>query len=369
MTSWLSARGGGVPAAMLPLVRVLRRRDVKVSVIALHDGPTPQGCHDATVLGPRAVGFAPAMAASLRTADADLVHLHGLWMYPSLAVLRWSRAFSRPRIISPHGMLDPWALAQSPWKKKLALSVFERQNLEGAACLHALNSAEAEALRAFGLRNPIAVIPNGVDLPAEPKPWDERSRKVLLFLGRIHPKKGIYQLQTAWAKAAVEPGAANWRLAIAGWDDGGHLSGLMRQAAELGISETIDFLGPLFGDAKAQVLQNADAFILPSLSEGLPMAVLEAWSYSLPVLMTKECNIPEGFAANAALRISTQPDRLADSLRIFFALRSAERLAMGEAGRRLVEHQFTWDRIAADMHEIYAWILGGSSVPSCIKTD
>ncbi len=164
--------------------------------------------------------------------------------------------------------------------------------------------------------------------------------------------------------------AARWRLVVAGWDDGGHAAGLKSLARELGLSQReVLFHGPRFGKDKAALLTHADAFILPSYSEGFPMAVLEAWSYSLPVFMTQECNMPEGFAVDAAMEITTEPAELAQRLGDLMTMSENERRAMGAAGRRLVEDRFTWDRITADMHEVYNWVLGGGPPPSCVMTD
>lgn len=354
---------------MLPLAAALRNRDVATSVLGLRDGQAPDGAIDAPVVGPRGFGFAPALARRLCDVAADLVHLHGIWMYPSRVVCQWSATARRPRLVSPHGMLDPWAIANSAWKKRIAAALYERRNLAGAACLHALNTAEAKAIRAFGLSNPIAVVPNGVDLPSPADRPATGGGKTLLYLGRLHPKKGIAELLQAWAIVGKERVAADWRLLVAGWDDGGHLAALERQAEELGITDRVAFPGPLFGKQKVQALASATAFILPSFSEGLPMAVLEAWSYRLPVLMTGECNIPEGFAAGAAIEVTTEPTHLAQRLCNLMTMPEAERDAMGEAGRRLVEDRFTWDRVAAEMHEVYTWVLGGGPPPSCVMTD
>ena len=116
--------------------------------------------------GPRAFGYAPELSRALDAARLDLVHTHGLWMYPSVAAAwRWATRWKRPLVVSPHGMLEPWAVRNSAWKKRIAGWLFENRHLRRAACLHALNDAEYEAIRAYGLTNPVAVIPNGVDLP------------------------------------------------------------------------------------------------------------------------------------------------------------------------------------------------------------
>jgi poly(glycerol-phosphate) alpha-glucosyltransferase len=236
-------------------------------------------------------------------------------------------------------MLDRWALANSAWRKRFAMALFERDHLMRAACIHALTQAEASDIRAAGFSAPIAVIPNGVDLPAAiiypaRRPMPKDGRRVLLFLGRLHPKKGIGPLCAAWGKVvAINPTIAEtWRLVIAGWDDGGHLPEFRAAAAQSGAAESIDFCGPLYGAEKSAAYAHADAFILPSFSEGLPMTMLEAWAHSCAVFATASCNLPEGFRAGAAFPITTEPDEMAAVLAQ--ALPDAERLASaGDAGR------------------------------------
>lgn len=125
--------------------------------------------------------------------------------------------------------------------------------------------------------------------------------------------------------------------------------------------------GPVFDDAKKACFQNADAFVLPSFSEGLPMSILEAWSYLLPVLMTAECNIPEGFQAGAAVEVRPEVGSVADGLRSFLSLSAAERKNMGLRGRSLVEAKFSWPQIAGQMLEVYKWVLGQGPQPDCVR--
>jgi poly(glycerol-phosphate) alpha-glucosyltransferase len=391
LTPWLGRRGGGVAVAVRSLARSLRAAGVGVSLHALAEegdggaeGASPGG-DDPPVrlhrrLGPEALGFAPRMRHALSAEGPDLVHVHGLWTYPSRASLTWSRRSARPVVISPHGMLDPWALARSRWKKRVAGFLYETAHLRRGACLHALCRAEAEALRSYGLGNPIAVIPNGVDLPEampEVRPdWcmdGMEGRRALLFLGRLHPKKGLVQLLQAWAavtRGAPGRGEADaWCLVIAGWDQGGHLGELQGLARDLGIAAGVRFAGPQFGPAKRATLAHADAFVLPSLSEGLPMAVLEAWSYGLPVIMTPQCNLPEGFEHGAAVRAEPDPRGLAASIHGLLRMPEGERRGMGDRGRRLVERRFSWPRIGREMRRVYEWVLGDAPMPACVLLD
>jgi poly(glycerol-phosphate) alpha-glucosyltransferase len=271
-------------------------------------------------------------------------------------------------------MLDPWAMTHSAAKKRLVRLLYEDRMLRTAASIHALNQAELDAARAFGLRNPICVIPNGVTLPepgpAPPSPWAKTlgtDARVLLFLGRLHPKKNVHGLVDAIAILKAQRALGDWRLAIAGWDQGGYGESLAADVAARGLTREIAFLGALFGAQKEAALRNASAFALPSFSEGLPMAVLEAWAHGLPVAMTSACNLPAGFEAGAALEVATTPDALAATLHDFFAAPPQSLERMGAKGRALVENRFSWDAVAEQFLEVYGWMTGGGAPPANVS--
>jgi glycosyltransferase involved in cell wall biosynthesis len=379
LLSSVSRANGGISESVRRLAQSQQATGmVDVAVLSLQDKFTDQDlprwrplqpqCH--SVWGPRAMGYAPALLPALLKQTADVTHVAGLWMYPSVASLRAAQRSGRPYIISPHGMLDPWALKNSAWKKQLASRLFERRHLEGAACLQALCASEAISIRAAGCAQPIFVLPNGIDLPdasacGSVPAWAGRvpaDRRVMLFLGRIHPKKGLHPLVEAWDAMRT----TNWQLVIAGWDQGGHLLELERLVQKLNLSDRITFCGPLHGPAKDAAYASAQAFILPSFSEGLPTTVLEAWAHGLPVLMTAACNLPEGFASGAALEISSEPAQLAQSMLLFDRMSPSEQADMGQRGRILAEQQFNWDRIAREMVAVYRWVAGQGPQPSCV---
>jgi poly(glycerol-phosphate) alpha-glucosyltransferase len=341
------------------------------------------------------------MDAALDEARPDIVALQGLWQYSSLATRRQWRQKGTPYVVSPRGMLDKWALANSRWKKVMAAFAFENAVLRDAGCLHALCEAEADSIRAYGLKNRIEIVPNGVELPemgevesGNAETLKGEGKKRLLFLGRIHPKKGLVGALRAWAEIRNSPFAirdsAEWQFVIAGWDQGGHEGELKALCGELGLKiasvfshggtrstegqnlklnsyklktsspelEDADvlFYGPAFGEDKEALLRSAEAFILPSFSEGLPMSVLEAWAYGLPVVMTPECNLPEGFASGAALEIRNSAGGF-EGMRTLIEMTNHERAAMGIRGRRLVEEKFTWPKVAQSLKEIYESLL------------
>ena len=303
--------------------------------------------------------------------------VHGLWMYPTGVALAWHHRTGRPFVVNPHGMLDPWAVNHSYWKKRLVSLFHESSSLRKAACLRALCGSEAGSMRAYGLRNPICVIPNGIDLPAEsvitPAPWEGSvapGRQALLYLGRIHPKKGLSRLLRAWALlrkwrfVLME----DWDLIIAGWSQNGHEQELKNLARQLGVAASVCFPGPQFGRAKTAAYHHADAFVLPSLSEGLPMAVLEAWAHQLPVVMTPQCHLPEGFEAGAALCAEPETASIVQTLEALFSMDHAARARMGRRGRQLAAGRFNWFKIGVQMHEVCHWLLGEAGPPGCLLT-
>jgi glycosyltransferase involved in cell wall biosynthesis len=308
----------------------------------------------------------------------DLLHLHGLWRSPTRIAPRLADA-GLPLVIAPHGMLDPGALAISRRRKQLVWRLWEHRALGSARCLHALCPAEAAAIRALLPRAPIAVIPNGVELPASssqpraptlpPPAWAGMvpdGEPVLLFLGRFHSKKGLDPLLAAWQAAAAAAERAGWWLALVGYGDDGALAQRVAAAQARGELKRLLVLGPVFAAEKAAVLQAASAFVLPSFSEGLPMAALEAMAHRLPCLLSAACNLPQAFSAGAALAAEPEQAALSASLLQLFALSAGERAAMGAAGQALVRNHFSWPQVAEHTRQLYSWILGGGPPPSFV---
>lgn len=296
----------------------------------------------------------------------DLVHLHGLWHYPSFLTRRLQTRFKKPSIVSPHGMLEGWALQNSSWKKRLVLLLFERKMLETATCIHALNENELNDIRKLGLRNPVCILPNGVEdrvsCFALPR------KQEVIFIGRLHPKKGLVNLINAWSTMPEDILKA-WHLRIIGWDDGGHERELESLVRTMSLEGSVSMNGPLFGAEKQKVLDEARLFILPSKSEGLPIAVLEAWESGLPVIMTQQCNLDIGFRSGCAIQVDITSDSIAQGLLKFFAKTENEQAEMGRQGMRLVADNFTWPRIAEQLLSVYQWIVKGDCRPSCVHLD
>lgn len=372
VTGALSPSSGGLFTSAARLAQALAvNPGTEVHLLGAADPTSPPGLapgplrvHPLAARGPSSLGYAPGLPTRMDGLALDVAHSHGLWIYSSVAVLRWHRSNHGPYIVSPHGMLDPWAVRRSAWKKKAVRRLFEDAHLRSSVCIHALCEAEAAAVRAFGLSNPICVIPNGVDLPPGnaglPSWWDaEDPRRVLLFLGRLHPKKGLAGLLEAWHDLRRSGGGGDWRLVIAGWDEEGHRARLERQVRELGLGPCVQFVGPQIADERCATYAGVDALVLPSHSEGLPMSVLEGWAHGLPVLLTPGCNLPIGVARGAAIEAAPDPLGLRVGLETLMEMTPGERVSMGQRGRDLVAERFEWASVAERMREVYEWAAGG----------
>ena len=389
VTASVSTLGGGIPEALSALAAAQVSLSLEVNAIGHLDAGTkiPKWTgHHLSALPAKALpqmNWAPKMRKALIEQSPSLIHTHGLWTQASITAYRFATSHRIPYLVSPHGMLDEWALNRSRLKKRVAVRLFENRHLKNASCLHALCHSEAQSFRNYGIKGPVAVVPNGVDLPENIPDNNLRDgRKTLLFLGRIHPKKGLANAIQAFAKAGI---TKDWQFVIAGWDQNQHLHELKQLCSEQKIStreipldqflaeedaaEDILFVGPAFNEQKSQLLRRADTFILPSFSEGMPMSVLEAWSYRLPVIMTRHCNLPEGFDASAAVETGTDVKEITTALLEFVDRGKDAQAEMGLSGRRLVEEHFTWTKIAADMIEVYKWILGEETRPGCLIGD
>lgn len=373
VTHWLSKTGGGVSEAVESLSRVVDRQSAAVQVLGLEDERWAldrlkwrgaSACAFAPS-APRILGRSPALRRALQEQNPDVVHTHGIWMYPSADVSAWSRDH-KPYLVSPHGMLDPWALGTSAWKKRLARFLFEDRHFKHSRCLHALNTAEAVAIRRFGYQGPIVIIPNGVDTPADrpalTPPWPEAIRlnaRVLLFLGRLHRKKNVHGLIDAVSRLRDHRRLDGWHIVVAGSGSPDYTNNLIRKSRDLSLGDVISFIGPVYGPEKEAAYRNASAFILPSQSEGLPIAVLEAWGYGLPVAMTPECNLVDSFALGAAHPLSAEPVQMSMDLAKFLSAGTHQLRRMGSIGRTLVKERYSWETIAQDFSHVYDWVAAG----------
>lgn len=303
--------------------------------------------HNATL------GFAPGLLDKILNADLDLLHLNGIWQLPSYQAATWAAQTRRPYLISPHGMLDPWIVRRGKLKKWLARIGFEKRSWRRASMFHALTEAEAgDIVRVTG-REAITIIPNPINQPETmvKRDVDIDGTQRVIYLSRIHPKKNVETLVDAWlAVDAVKSG--DWLLDIFGWGDADHCASL-RDKIERSGSSTVAFHGAVFGAEKAAVLERARFLILPSHSEGLPMAVLEAWAAGTPTLMSEACHLPLGIMVGAALDCGTKEAEISASLHRALTLPVEQWQGMSQRAVALARTSFSADAVGARLAHVY----------------
>lgn len=311
-----------------------------------------------------------ALLVVIHQARPDIIHSNGLWGAVNHWASRTARNFSIPLVIQPHGMLAPWALSHRAWKKNLAMALYQKRDLESAKLFVATSIAEYENIRRLGFRQPIAVVPNGIDLAVSRTIGSHRegigeNPRLVLFLGRIHPVKGLLNLVRAWGQLVPE----GWRLCLAGPDQGGHLAEVMALARKLEIDHLVDYVGELDGADKSSLYNRADLFVLPSFTENFGVVVAEALAHGVPVIASKGTPWAELEEHNCGWWVDIGVEPLAKALKEATDLTPEERHAMGQRGRRLVAQNYSWDKIGKDMLSVYEWVLEGGAPPSCVITD
>lgn len=293
----------------------------------------------------------------------SLIHRHGIWLKCSQDAVNFASRNGIPSLVSPRGMLEPWSLQYRAFKKKLAWYTYQRNSLQKVSMFHATSEMEAESIRSCGFTQPIVVIPNGVELPdayrGAPKKHGE---KVALFLSRINPKKGLPMLLEAWSRQRPE----GWKLRIAGNDDANHQVELMAQVARLKLSSSVDFVGPLYGEAKETAYREADIFVLPTFSENFGIVVAEALSYGVPVITTTGTPWQELSEYRCGWFVKPNVGDLQTTLDSAFSKSRDELQEMGVRGQELIRRRYQWPAIATQMAEAYRWLLGEGEKPDTV---
>lgn len=377
---------GGLASSVPSLASALAARGVENSLVTL-DYPE-HGAQCSTVgvtltsvptapLNRWLRGWSPPFRralASVARSGVDVLHGHGLWMFPNLYVRQVARTARVPLVISPHGMVEPWSLGHSRWKKRIVWQAFERENFQRATMFHATSHEEVDSIRALGFRQPVAMIPNGIEIPAEGAEGDRtlleqrhpelRGRHWLLFLSRLHPKKGVLELLRVWQRLHVQfPG---WHLVLAGPDLDGHGEIVRAEIGKLRLSACVTLTGMLTGELKSSAYAGAELFVLPTYSENFGVVVAEALAHGCPALTTHGAPWRSLPVHGCGWWIEMTEPELAATLSVALELSAAERRAMGARGREWVRRDFSWPHIAQEMEAAYAHLLGKGPRPDCV---
>ncbi len=301
--------------------------------------------------------------------DYDLVHTNAIFSYAVLPAY-WACQQQRvPYVIAPRGMLEPWALSYKAWKKRFYYTFLEKPALQHASAVQMLASTEAERTKPLNLNAPLIIVPNGIHIQdfeflVEPELFYQkfpatRNKTLILFLGRVDPKKGLDLLAVAFAKVHAQ--FSQTHLIVAGPDNIGFLPTAQGYFTQSGCLNAVTFTGMLTGSLKYAALAAVTVYVAPSYSEGFSMSVLEGMASGLPCVITSGCNFPE--AAEAAYVVNIDADEIADAL--IQCLKHPQRAkAIGDRARQLIFEKYTWDRIASTLIEVYTAILKKQSIPA-----
>ncbi len=382
VTTSISREGGGLFESVRNLSQATIKHGVNIEILGVNDAHT---CEDTgrwqplkvsvyPHFGPRRFAWAPGLSRHLAASAAEIVHLHGVWQYPTVAVLRWARRTRMPYLVSPHGMLEPWALRRSRYRKAVVNWIFQNACLQGATCLRATAPSEVESIRLAGFTNPVAMIRNGVPFPARlpaRQPARGRGRKRALFVSRIHPKKGLLNLVAAWDRIVkaekLKQRAEEWELVLVGPDECGHLAEVMGAVRARGLEKDILYGGEIWDEAgKLACYTDADLFVLPTFSENFGLVIAEALSCGVPVITTRATPWEELETRQCGWWIETGEEPLVRALRVAMTTPLETLREMGLRGRSLIETNYSWKEPGRQMAEVYEWLVGRRGRPECV---
>jgi len=309
-------------------------------------------------------GMRRAVDKLCRAERPSIIHNHGIWLPTNHWAVSSARKYGIPLVIHPRGMLEPWAIGHKGLKKRLAMAVFQRRDIKTAAAIVATSVNEYKNIRAMGFRQPIAIIPNGISFDkviGSTLPNPDKRERVVLFLSRLHPVKGLVNLVTAWARLNTK----GWKLKIAGPDEGGHGREVLALIEKLDIRDTVELVGEVEGEKKQALYKSADLFVLPTFSENFGVVVAEALSYGLPVITTKGAPWQDLETYQCGWWVDIGVEPLVAALKEAMTLSGHQREAMGKRGQAYVQ-SYNWSDIAHQTVNVYRWLLGRADKPDCL---
>jgi glycosyltransferase involved in cell wall biosynthesis len=322
-------------------------------------------------LGPKKLGNSPLMRQWLRaeveTSKVNIIHNHGMWMMPNIYPSEVSRGSNCKLVFSPHGTMSSYALDRSKFTKMVFWNFFQKNALDAVTCFHATAESEYLDIRRLGYKQPVCIIPIGVDIQeVEFREQILPQRKQLLFLGRVHPIKGVDILLNAWK--VVESKFLDWDLVIAGPDNDGYLAEMENLAIKLQL-DRVTFVGSLFGEEKMRAFKLASLYVLPTHSENFGITVAESLATGTPAIVTKGAPWSGLQNEGAGWWVDIGIEPLITCLEEALALSPAELGEKGLAGRDWMLRDFSWEHISSEFMAVYRWVHEGGELPSCVRLD
>jgi len=345
--------GGGVAGVALPLHKALSAQGTCYRLLFEHGEPSSR----------QSVGAGTWRELEQASRPA-LIHVHGLWFPFETRACRLALKKGLKLVVSPHGMLDPWALKQKWWKKKIAWYLYQKRLLEKADLLIVNSERERCHLLNLGIRTETAVIPNGVQMDVQERVLErQRKERTLLFLSRIAPGKGVPELLEAWHHI---PDKRGYKLRLIGYAQPSYGQKIMALIKKLGLSDSVSMEGPLYGEEKWQAFYDADYFVLPSHSENFAIVVAEALAAGLPVITTDQTPWQRLVSDGAGWICGVTSEEVERAVVNAIELEEQQRMRMVEKARA-ISKDYDWNTIVGQYRDVYGWLQGVIKKPGWLS--
>lgn len=367
--SSLSLKSGGPSQSVPLLVKGLASAGVDVTLMTIYSEDMNTKCLEGT-------------SAKLKILDSpcnrniveeyivsekfDIIQLQSIWDIYYHMVAKIARKYHIPYIFTPRGMLEPWSLSQKYLKKKFALAFYQKRDLKMSACIYTTADMEADHVRELGLKVPVCVIPNGVDTETYPcRTSIDKVKKQILFLSRIHVKKGVEILIDSFHHMHKE--FMDWKVVIVGNGEYDYINELKDRINRLGLQDCIEIKPPVYGEEKIKLYQESSIFCLPSFSENFGMVIVEAMSCGVPVLTTTNCPWQILNEKNVGWCVDLSVENIEKTLRNALSLPAEKLYAMGQRGSRLVYENFNYHNTSQKTKKLFEWLLKGGKSPEFMR--
>ncbi len=382
VTPEISKAGGGVATYVWDLAERALDYGINASVLGQDSLGDPSllsankniSVHILDRLGPRSMSYLPRLKNTIFKMKPDIIHAHGLRMWPIYGAMCVAKKNKMPFVLSMHGMMTPALLQQRKFKKQIAYQLFDRQTLKHTNLIHATSAMELEHIRNFGCKNPVIVLPIGCDIPQAPKAsainaWRDRfselkNKRVLLYLSLIHHKKGLLRLIDTWAKLSEK--YSDWHLLIAGPDHQNHLIQIKEAIRKTKTQKSITLAGPLYGAEKNIAYQQAQAFVLHSDWENFGIVIAEALAGGLPVITSDQTPWQIINQKKCGWWIPLKIEALEHTLAQALALSADALNQKGQNAIQLIKEDYAWPGVYEQLQSGYEWLLGNGPKPAAV---